>query len=392
MNPRIQAVIRQPRPAGLPGPVRVDVPLAGLASTGSGVASTLAARAVNANNPSVSTDGTETSSKLRMIPCPGCGVRLFLPSDLPPLTDTPCSKCGAPVMMPMQLRQFELRAKIASGGMGTVYRAFDTTLEREVAVKLMKHDLAEDREALEGFYREARACAQLNHTNIIHIYTFDEFDGQLYLVMELADRGSLDGRIEKGPLPELDVLDIGIKVASALDSALKHGLLHRDIKPANILFNAEGEPKLVDFGLARPADAESDADDAVWGTPYYIAPEKIRREKEDFLSDLYSLAGTLYHALTQHVPFEAPTIEEVVSAHVHTPLTPPNHVNPDVSEPTSEALVRAMAKDPAQRFQSYDELIMALTAARSQYLVSRFMKNQPPPGGRSGGIRGWFRR
>ncbi|MCP5517002.1 MAG: serine/threonine protein kinase [Verrucomicrobiales bacterium] len=327
-----------------------------------------------------------------MIPCPGCGVRLFLPSDLPPLTDTPCSKCGAPVMMPMQLRQFELRAKIASGGMGTVYRAFDTTLEREVAVKLMKHDLAEDREALEGFYREARACAQLNHTNIIHIYTFDEFDGQLYLVMELADRGSLDGRIEKGPLPELDVLDIGIKVASALDSALKHGLLHRDIKPANILFNAEGEPKLVDFGLARPADAESDADDAVWGTPYYIAPEKIRREKEDFLSDLYSLAGTLYHALTQHVPFEAPTIEEVVSAHVHTPLTPPNHVNPDVSEPTSEALVRAMAKDPAQRFQSYDELIMALTAARSQYLVSRFMKNQPPPGGRSGGIRGWFRR
>lgn len=295
-------------------------------------------------------------------------------------------------MMPMQLRQFELRGKIASGGMGTVYRAFDTTLEREVAVKLMKHDLAEDREALEGFYREARACAQLNHTNIIHIYTFDEFDGQLYLVMELADRGSLDGRIEKGPVPELDVLDIGIKVASALDSALKHGLLHRDIKPANILFNAEGEPKLVDFGLARSADAEADADDAVWGTPYYIAPEKIRREKEDFLSDLYSLAGTLYHALTQHVPFEAPSIEEVVSAHVHTPLTPPNHVIPEITEPTSEALVRAMAKDPAHRFQSYDEFIMALTAARSQYLVGRFMKNQPGPGGKGGGIRGWFRR
>ncbi|MCP5520690.1 MAG: serine/threonine protein kinase [Verrucomicrobiales bacterium] len=341
----------------------------------------------------MATDGNEPSPKLKMVSCPGCGARLFLQADLPPLSTTPCSKCNTKVMMPMQLRQFELRAKIASGGMGTVYRAHDNTLEREVAVKLMKRDLAEDAEALESFYREARACAQLNHTNIIHIYTFDEYDGQLYLVMELADRGSLDGWIERGRVPELDVLDVGIKVASALDSALKKGLLHRDIKPGNILFNAEKEPKLVDFGLARRADAEDAADEAVWGTPYYIAPEKIRREREDFLSDMYSLAGTLYHALTQHVPFEAPSIEEVVSAHVHTPLTPPNHVVPELSEPTSEAIVRAMSKDPSQRYQSYDEFIMALTAARSQYLVGRFMRRQAPASpSKTGRIRGWFRR
>ncbi|MEK7676763.1 MAG: serine/threonine-protein kinase [Verrucomicrobiota bacterium] len=318
----------------------------------------------------------EERKPLRMVACGGCETKIFIPGDLPALSTIPCSKCGHPVMMPMQLRQFELRSAIASGGMGTVYRAFDTTLQREVAVKLMKRELADDPASLESFYREARAAAALNHTNIIHIYTFDEFEGQRYLVMELADRGSLDSRIElHHRIPELDVLDVGIKVASALDTALKHNLLHRDIKPGNILFNAEGEPKLVDFGLARTAEAPAEEEAAIWGTPYYIAPEKIKREREDFLSDLYSLAGTLYHALTGHVPFEAPSVEAVIAAHIHTPLTPPNHVLPEITQPTSDALVQAMAKNPEGRFQSYDEFIMALTAARSQLLVSHF-RNQ----------------
>src|ERR1043166_6948342 len=166
---------------------------------------------------------------LRMVTCGGCGAKVFISGDLPPLGTTPCTKCGNPIMMPMRLRQFELRDAIASGGMGTVYRAFDMMLEREVAVKLMRKELAEDAKSLESFYREARACAALNHTNIIHIYTFDEIDGQLYLAMELADRGSLDQKIEQqGRLHELHVLDIGIKVADALDTALKHSLLHRD--------------------------------------------------------------------------------------------------------------------------------------------------------------------
>src|SRR5205807_1628834 len=234
-----------------------------------------------------------------------------------------CTKCGNPVMMPMRLRQFELRDAIASGGMGTVYRAFDLMLERDVAVKLMRKELAEDTKSLENFIREARACASLNHTNIIHIYTFDEFETQKYLVMELADRGSLDTRIEKQQhLPELDVLDIGIRIASALDLALKHNLLHRDIKPGNILFNVDNEPKLVDFGLARKVDAEQEISNMTEGTPYYVAPEKIKRERETFLSDMYSLGCTLYHALTGHVPFEAPSVEELVAAHVHTALTP----------------------------------------------------------------------
>ena len=347
------------------------------------------------NHGSVLADDHASPSQLRMVACAGCGTTLFLPGEAQPLTFVPCSKCGTPVMIPMRLRQFELRSPIASGGMGTVYRAFDTTLEREVAVKLVKRELIHDEHAMEGLYQEARACAQLNHTNIIHLYTFEEWEGQLYLVMELADRGSLDGRLERGRLPELEVLDIGIKVASALNTALKHGLLHRDIKPGNILFNADGEPKLVDFGLARRTDAEDDSDGTVWGTPYYIAPEKVRREREDFLSDMYSLAGTLYHAITQHVPFEAPSVEDVVAAHVHTPLTPPNHVIAEITHPTSEAIVRAMAKDPAERFQSYDEFSMALEAARSQYLVGRFVnRTVSAPGAKkkTGGIGSWFRR
>lgn len=307
-----------------------------------------------------------------MVTCEGCGSKVFIPGDLAPLSSVPCSKCGHAIMMPMMLRQFELRGVIGKGGMGKVYRAWDTVLERMVAVKLMRKELTEDAQLLEGFYREARACASLNHTNIIHIYNFDSFDGQLYLVMELADRGSVDSRIEKNHrLTELEVLDVGIKIASALDMALKHNLLHRDIKPGNILFNADNEPKLVDFGLARKAEVEHEVEEVAWGTPYYVAPEKIKREPETFLSDMYSLGGTLYHALTGHVPFEAPTVEEVVAAQVHTPLTPPKLVAPEVTQPTSDALVRVMAKNPADRFLSYDELIMALTLARSQLLIQQ---------------------
>jgi serine/threonine protein kinase len=294
-------------------------------------------------------------------------------------------------MMPMMLRQFELRAFIAAGGMGAVYRAFDTALEREVAVKVMKEELANDPQALEAFYREARACASLNHSNIIHIYSFDEAERRKYLVMELADQGSLDRKIELYQrLPELEVLDIGIKVAGALNTALKHGFLHRDIKPGNILFDSDNEPKLIDFGLARKADAEVSAEDGAWGTPYYVAPEKINRQPETFLSDMYSLGGTLYHALTGHVPFEAPTVDEVVQAHVYTPLTPPDQVVPEVSAAGSDVLFRVMAKDPAQRFQSYDEFIMAMWAARGEILKQRATGAQDTDV--PGKSKSWWRR
>ena len=327
---------------------------------------------------------------LKMVTCPGCQAKAFIPGDLPPLASEPCKRCGHSIMMPMQIRNFELRSKIASGGHGKVYRAFDNVLERFVAVKLLRKELESDPAVLDSFLREARACASLNHTNIIHIYAFDEFEGQRFLVMELADCGSLDTKIDKEQrLGELDVLDIGIKVASALDMSLKHNLLHRDIKPGNILFNSDKEPKLVDFGLARSPDVEPESSTVTEGTPYYVAPEKIKREKETFLSDMYSLGCTLYHALTGHVPFEAPTVEELVAAHVHTPLTAPNLVVPEISQQTSDALVRVLAKNPADRFLSYDEFRLALEFARSQYLIRQATQTDTK-GGKT--KTSWWRR
>jgi serine/threonine protein kinase len=330
-------------------------------------------------------------ASLKMVTCSGCETKVFISGDLPPLATEPCKKCGHPIMMPLLLRQFELRSVIASGGMGTVYRSFDTVLERMVAVKLMKKELLSDPTASEDFYREARACAALNHTNIIHIYTFDEWEGQRYLVMELADCGSLDNKIEKQQrVAELEVLDVGIKIASALDLVLKHGLIHRDLKPGNILFNSDSEPKLVDFGLARRVEAEPESLTETHGTPYYVAPEKIKREKETFLSDMYSLGCTLYHALTGHVPFEAPTVEELISAHVHQPPTPPNLVLPEVTQYTSDALMKVLSKNPADRFLSYDEFRMALELSRSQLLINQ--STQPPPGPSSKSKTSWWRR
>src|SRR6187549_698566 len=142
-----------------------------------------------------------------MVSCGACQAKNFIPGDLSQFATVPCNKCGHPVMLPVTFKQFELREVIASGGMGTVFSAFDVNLQRDVALKMLKREMAQDQEVLESFYREARAGASLNHTNIIHIYTFDEFDGQPYLVMELANNGSLDTRITmEGRIPEIDVL------------------------------------------------------------------------------------------------------------------------------------------------------------------------------------------
>jgi serine/threonine protein kinase len=146
----------------------------------------------------------------------------------------------------------------------------------------------------------------------------------------------------------------------------------------------------VDFGLARKTDAEMETTEYTRGTPYYVAPEKIKREPETFLSDMYSLGATLYHAVTGTVPFDAPTPEEVVQAHVYTPLTPPNQVVPEISQPTSDALCRALAKDPRDRFLSYDDFIMSFEAARS--LLLHAQSQAPDPANEPKRMTSWWKR
>lgn len=334
---------------------------------------------------------------LRLATCGKCKAKNWLAQDLAMLATEPCKKCGHPVIVPAKLRHFEVREIVASGGMGTVYRAFDTSLGRLVAIKMLKSGMAEDKQVMDSFYREARAMAALNHPHILHVYALDEHEGSPYIVMELADRGSLDNWIERdGIVPELQVLDLGVKVVDAMDSALQRNLLHRDIKPGNILFDEYGEPKVVDFGLARAAENNNEYEAEIFGTPYYVAPEKVQRHGEDFRSDMYSLGGTLYHALTGHVPFEAETIEDVVAAQVHTALTPPNQVRPEISLATSDAIVAAMAKDPAQRFGTYAEFKMALEASRSFLLVQTMGQQTAPaeetPPAPAPGQTSWWKR
>jgi serine/threonine protein kinase len=283
-----------------------------------------------------------------------------------------CEKCGCAVMIPVKLDQFELRAVCGSGGMATVYRARDEILNRDVAVKLMKPEFANDSNAMAGFFREARHQASFNHTNIIQIYNYGQFKKDKYLVMEVADRGDLDGQIQKhGRVDELYVLDVGIKISGALEFVANKGLIHLDLKPDNILYNADGEPKLTDFGIAQHKDEGRPAGGLV-GTPYYIAPERVALGRQDFRSDMYSLGATMYHALTGRVPFDGPSVEETVWMHVKTRLVSPRKIVSAISKDTEATVLRSMHKDPAKRYPNFKDFGMALEAARSRLLVKRY--------------------
>ena len=309
---------------------------------------------------------------MRRVPCERCGTATFIPANLGTFEYANCEKCGCSVMIPVKLDQFELRAVCGSGGMATVYRAHDEILDRDVAVKIMKPEFANDSNAMAGFFREARHQASFNHTNIVQIYNYGQFKKDKYLVMEVADRGDLDGLIQKhGRVDELYVLDVGVKISGALEFVDNKGLIHLDLKPDNILYNADGEPKLTDFGIAQHKDEGRPAGGLV-GTPYYIAPERVALGRQDFRSDMYSLGATMYHALTGRVPFDGPSVEETVWMHVKTRLIAPRKILSTISKDTEGAILRAMHKDPAKRYPNFEDFRMALEAARSRLLVKRY--------------------
>jgi len=297
------------------------------------------------------------------INCHVCGTLLDLTGH-PGFTHVQC-RCGALSVVPLHYGDFLLLSPIGSGAIATVYKAIDLLLNRYLALKILPRKLSASAEVVNSFSREARAAA-VNHPNVAQVYSFGEHEGRYYLAMELLERGSLDDRITKlGSLPEADVLSIGIQLASALRAAWRHGLLHRDVKPGNILFNDEDVPKIVDFGLARHDKGDGGgAPERVWGTPYYVAPEKLRDQPEDFRSDIYSLGATLFHALAGRPPFDAATTGEVVTKHATQPAFSLSEFAPSVHERTNRVINRMLAKDPAERQGSYDDLIRELTRAQ----------------------------
>ena len=258
-----------------------------------------------------------------------------------------------------------LERELGQGGMGTVYLAKDNGLNRYVALKILRSDLGEDPSFSIKFLEEVEVTASLAHPNIIRVFTLGEQEGRLYLVMEHLDQPSLEDLMQtRGKIPEKEVLEIGIGIASALQFAHEEtGLIHRDIKPGNILFGRGNIPKLADFGLAAGARSALGQQDEIWGTPYYVSPERLLREPEDIRSDIYSLGATLYHALAGRPPFDADTAEEVAKRHISDRPPPLRSLCPEAQEQTVFTLDKCLAKKKDNRWLDYRELINQLADA-----------------------------
>jgi len=266
---------------------------------------------------------------------------------------------------------YQLERELGQGGMGTVYLAKDSGLNRYVALKILRSDLGDDPSFSRKFLEEVEVTASLAHPNIIRVFTLGEQEGRLYLVMEHLDEPSLENRMDKQTkVSEREVLEIGIGIASALQFANEEtGLIHRDIKPGNILFGRGNVPKLADFGLAAGARSALGQQDEIWGTPYYVSPERLLREPEDIRSDIYSLGATLYHAMAGRPPFEAETAEDVAKRHISDRPPPLRSLCPDAQEQTVLTLDKCLAKKTSARWGSYTELLNQLADALRRLIL-----------------------
>jgi hypothetical protein len=304
------------------------------------------------------------------INCHSCGAILDLTGQTG-FTHVECTRCGQPSVVPIQFGDFLLLNVIGIGGKGAVYKAIDVPLNRYLALKTLRKKLSKDPAFIAGFSHEARAAASVNHPHIAQVYSFGELDNQYYMAMELCDRGTLDDRITKlGRIPEPEVLCIGQQIASALRAAWQRGLLHGDVKPGNILFNEDGVPKIVDFGLARGHGGNSEGAQELpsqrqaWGTPYYVAPERLRGKPEDVRSDIYSLGATLFHALAGRPLFDVAAGGQVAGQPTVEPSSALKTCAPTVHDHTVRTVARMLARNPDERYASYDEVIHDLAEAQ----------------------------
>jgi eukaryotic-like serine/threonine-protein kinase len=261
--------------------------------------------------------------------------------------------------------RYRLDAQVGAGGMSTVYRAFDATLERAVAIKLMHREIARDSDQLERFRREARAVAQLSHPHIVGVIDAGEEDGRPYIVFEFVAGETLKERIRRvGRLPVEEAIAYAIEIARALDAAHQRNIVHRDVKPQNVLIDAEGSAKVTDFGIARSLDeAGLTADGRVLGTTDYVSPEQALGHDVNGQSDLYSLGVVLYEMLVGDVPFHGENQVAVAMKHVREDLPDVQSRRPGVSASLAAIVDRMTDKDLGRRYPDAPAVIFELENA-----------------------------
>jgi eukaryotic-like serine/threonine-protein kinase len=263
--------------------------------------------------------------------------------------------------------RYRIDAKLARGGMATVYRATDLRLDRVVALKVMHAHLATDPDFVQRFEREARAAARLHHPHVVGVFDQGTDDGRVYLAMEYVEGRTLrDVMREYGPFTPEQALVIVDPILKALQAAHDAGFVHRDIKPENILIADDGRVKVADFGLAR-ALASSDASattGVIMGTVAYLAPEQVERGEADRRTDIYATGIVLYEMITNHVPHEGESPIAIAFAHVHADVPPPSQMNPSVPAGVDELVVRATRRDPNRRFSDAEGFRVAANSLR----------------------------
>ncbi len=258
--------------------------------------------------------------------------------------------------------RYRLLRRIGSGGMADVWLAEDSHLQRRVALKILHRRFAQDREFVERFRREAEAAASLQHPNIVAVFDRGDVDGTYYIAMQLLEGRSLKELIDQGLTPE-QAVGLIRQVLEAAGFAHRHGVVHRDLKPQNVIVDDEGKATVTDFGIARAGVSEITQAGSVMGTPHYLSPEQAQGQAVTAVSDLYSVGVMLYEALAGRVPFEADSAVAIAMKQVsHTPQRP-SSLNPNVSPALDAVVMRALEKDPGQRFQSAEAFIVALNAA-----------------------------
>jgi tetratricopeptide (TPR) repeat protein/predicted Ser/Thr protein kinase len=274
-------------------------------------------------------------------------------------------------MIGKTLGHYRVVEEIGSGGMGVVYRAHDTRLDRDVALKVIRSGAIGSRSAHERFMKEALLLSKLCHPNIAQVYDFDEQDGVEFLIMEYVKGTTLSSTIADGPAPEETAINVGIQIASALENAAEVGIVHRDLKPSNTMITSKGSVKVLDFGLARlfrtdDANITESIDSAggVVGTLPYMAPEQLRGEPADFRSDIYSLGAILYEAGTGRRPFDSRISTGLISDILNKSPVPLRQRNSNLSLGFESIVLRCLAKDPRQRFQRASEVRVALESVR----------------------------